>query len=71
MANPGGYYCPHCKEFNACDCKVCAKVETESRRVKVTDDGEGLACQYCGKDFSPDQSLEVEWEMYLKERNIK
>ena len=62
----GGFICPYCKTTNACDCAACKKYIQEGEFVnKWTEDGEGLICGNCAKVYSPDQSLEEEWEERL------
>lgn len=65
----GGYTCPKCLKLNLCGCKHCYPVNSihpELKLCKYTDDGEGFVCGYCGNEFSPDESLEVQMQEYLK-----
>jgi hypothetical protein len=65
----GGFICPYCKTSNACDCDTCKEFIKEGEYVnKWTEDGEGLICGNCAKVYSPDQSLEEEWEERLANR---
>jgi hypothetical protein len=70
MPNLGGFYCPKCREFNACNCETCSKSETDRKRVKWDDSRDLLICQYCETTFHPDQSLEIEMEELQKEKNF-
>ena len=65
----GGFICPYCKTTNACDCAACTEYIQEGEFVnKWTEDGEGLICGNCAKVYSPDQSLEQEWEERLEKQ---
>lgn len=59
----GGFWCPGCKEFNACNCETCSKSESKHKRISWTEDGETLICGYCGITFSPDAALDMEYKM--------
>ena len=64
----GGFYCPHCKELNLCDCKTCKRFYDEHGIGEMeyciwTDGGNGFICAYCDKPFSPDESLDAEFEI--------
>jgi len=64
----GGYYCSHCEKLNLCPCKSCKVsygVDIGDMKFGVwTADGNGIECQYCGKAFSLDASLEIELKKY-------
>ena len=73
MNNPtmGGFSCPTCLKLNLCDCKTCYPINSthpELKLAKYTEDGEGFICVYCGTEFSPDDSLFVQMEEYLKNK---
>lgn len=66
------FYCPHCKQANACDCEACKPSIQEGEPVAGhTDDGEGLICPGCGKTYSYDQALDTEWELLKQQSDGK
>jgi hypothetical protein len=57
------YTCPYCAAKNACDCESCKEFIIEGEWVnKWTPDGEGLICDCCKSEYSPDQALDAEYE---------
>lgn len=68
----GGFYCPYCKQLNACDCTGCKPTIKEGEPVVGhTDDGNALICPGCGKVYSFDQALDTEWELLKQQTNEK
>ena len=62
----GVFYCPHCKTCNACNCKSCKPYIKEGEYVNEwTEDGEALICGKCKRVYSPDESLEEEYQLRL------
>ena len=60
----GAFYCPHCHQCNACDCESCKYYINETDQVvKHTEDGNGLICPNCGKEYSYDQALDTEYKI--------
>lgn len=58
----GGFTCPECYTVNACNCKSCAPHIKEGEYInKWTEDGEFLICGKCGITYSPDASLDAEY----------
>ena len=63
----GAFICPYCETQNACDCESCAKHIKEGEYVnKWTEDGMLHICGKCGKTYSPDQALDMEWKQINK-----
>lgn len=63
----GGFKCPHCKTYNACDCKTCKPHITEEDFVPQRhENGEALKCGKCGEWFSYDQAAEEEMDEWYK-----
>ena len=67
----GGFHCPHCTEINLCDCKTCKPFYEKNgigdkKYCTWTEDGDGFICSYCGVPFSPDESLEEEYRIYME-----
>jgi transcription elongation factor Elf1 len=59
----GSFTCPYCDTQNACNCKSCVEHIKDGEYVnKWTEDGEFHICGKCGKIYSPDQALDVEWK---------
>ncbi len=57
----GAFTCPHCMTQNACDCENCKPYIKEGEYVNKWDEsGNILICGKCGKNYSPDQSLDAE-----------
>lgn len=69
MSRPTGrsahFICPHCMTYNACVCENCMKSDTPQRRVLIVDDH--YKCAYCGKEYGPDQSCDLDMEIYEAE----
>lgn len=60
----GAFYCPHCKEPNACACETCKPYIKEGEYVcKWNDDGNSFTCSKCGKYFTPGDALDTEYEL--------
>lgn len=59
----GGFYCPYCKTCNACTCKSCKPFIEEGEYINQwTEEGESLICGKCKQVYSPDQSLDEEYQ---------
>ena len=59
----GGFYCPKCKELNACNCSNCMKYKTDRKRIKWEANGEIMICAYCSRHFSPDEAMDTEYRI--------
>ena len=60
----GAFTCPHCMTQNACDCENCKPYIKEGEYVNKWDEsGNILICGKCGKNYSPDQSLDAEFKL--------
>lgn len=68
MRTLGGFTCPHCAKLNLCNCTACKRFYEEHglgdrKYCNWTEDGEGFICSYCNEPFSPDDSLDAEYEL--------
>lgn len=57
--------CPNCKKSNRCNCPTCNPDKIEFGTIVVLSDL--YKCFWCSVEFSPDESLDVEWEIMLDE----
>lgn len=58
-------------KLNLCGCKTCYPINSVHPELKLcqyTPDNEGFICVYCNQPFSPDESLEVQMNEYLKNK---
>lgn len=64
----GAFFCPHCGTQNACDCSTCKPHINEGEYINTwTEDGERMICGKCSKVYSPDQSLDEEFNQRKSE----
>lgn len=61
----GAFYCPHCKTPNACTCPTC-KPHVLPEDTVGERHAEHITCGHCGKNFSYNEALDTEWELYQK-----
>ena len=65
----GAFTCPHCMTQNACDCETCHPFIKDDEYInKFDESGEFHICGNCGKNYSPDQSLDAEFKLIEKNR---
>ena len=61
--------CPNCKKSNRCNCPSCNPNNIQHGTVIVLPDS--YKCFWCGFEFSPDESLDAEWEIMIDDIKIK
>ena len=55
--------CPNCKKSNRCNCSTCNQNNIQQGTVIVLSDY--YKCFRCNFEFSPDESLDAEWEIMI------
>ena len=70
----GAFVCPHCLKDNLCICPTCKKhydsVDLGNYKFcQYTPDGNNFICSYCNEGFSPDESLEIEYQQYKQRKD--